>query len=415
MASHEVFLTPSETMPTFGFIPWTRCVPAAFLVLLARMLVADAVGAVCTGDCDGDHEVEVNEPIIGVSIALGRAPLDTCVAFDANGDAVVAINELIAAVRNAFDGCPAQRTATATASRSVTSTPSPTPTATVNQPPALPPAPVYRTYPGFDIRLPVGARDPEGGAVRCSAADLPAGASFDEQSGVLSWMPAGDQLGPFYVPVSCADGAAPPASAAGQLTFKVAELDACAMPSCDPATGCTANLPPVDESCCAAGPTARVAEPAAGCPTGRVLFVGQNANRDTFGRLQNCDVMRVRNFQQSGAEVQFHIETRCVNTDEPVRLHARLESSAEFHPVFFDVETRAFRLSADDDGFARQRGLRFAIGGGGPFFDIQDAEANLTVTLTDADGVTVTDELRLRLSFTPQPDRPDVDPTPRAN
>jgi hypothetical protein len=276
----------------------------------------------------------------------------------------------------------------------------------------LPAASTYRAHPGFAIRRPIGALDPEGGPVRCSADGLPAGASFDAASAVLSWTPAGDQLGPFYVPFSCADESVPPLSAAGQLVFAVAPLDACDMPSCDPALGCAAVLPPVDPPCCAAGPAARVAEPAAGCPAGRVLFVGQNADADTFGRLQNCDVLRVKNFQQSGAEVQLHVETRCVNTRNPVRLHARMESNAEFHPLLFDIVTRKFVLSNDPDGFARQRGLRFAVGGGGPFFDLQGAEANLSVTLTDADDTEVTTNVRLRLTFTPQPDRPDVDPTP---
>jgi hypothetical protein len=161
-------------------------------------------------------------------------------------------------------------------------------------------------------------------------------------------------------------------------------------------------------------PAARVAEPDAGCPAGRVLFIGQNAADGTFGRLQNCDVMRVKNFQQSGAEVQLHVEARCMNTRLPVRLRARMESNAEFHPVLFDVVTRKFVIAEDADGFVRRRGLRFPIGGGGPFFDLQGAEANLTVTLVDADEVEVTDQLRVRLSFTPQPDRPEVDPTPSA-
>lgn len=385
-------------------------------MLLTGVLVSAAAGAVCTGDCDGDHRVAVNEPIRGVTIALGNAPLSTCAAFDANGDTVVSIDELIAAVRNALHGCPVEATVTPTASSSATSTPrptdTPTPTATVNQPPVLATASIYRTYPGFDIRLPTGTSDPEGGAVHCSAAELPAGASFDEPSGVLGWTPASDQLGPFYVPVSCVDDATPPASAAGQLTLKVAALDACAMPSCDPATGCTASLPPVSQPCCAAGPAVRVAEPAAGCPAARVLFAGQNASADSFGRLQNCDAIRVRNFQQSGADVLLHIEARCVNTNNRVRLRARLESNAAFHPLLFDVETREFFLVEQPDGFARQRGLRFAVGGGGPFFDLEGAEANLTLTLTDSDGTAVTEQLRLRLSFTPQPDRPDVDPTP---
>jgi hypothetical protein len=366
--------------------------PAVAALALALAALAPGHGvAACVGDCYGDRRVAVNEPIAGVDIALGKASVDSCAALDANRDGAVGIDELVAAVDNALHGCPA------------------------NRPPLLPAPSIYRTYSGFEIRLPIGASDPDGDLVRCTAAPLPDGASFDENGMLLSWTPADDQLGPFYVPFSCADDAPSPAVADGTLVFAVAQLDECAVPSCDPATGCTAALPPLDQRCCSAAAATRIAEPVAACPAGRVLFVGQNATSHTFGRLQNCDVMRVKNFQQSGAEVQLHIETRCVNTREKVRLHVRMESDAEFHPLFFDVVTRRFSLSNDPDGFARQRGLRFSIGGGGPFFDLQDAEANLTVTLTDDDGVEVTDELRVRLSFTPQPDRPDVDPTPTAD
>lgn len=59
----------------------------------------------CTGDCNGDGEVTINELIGGVNIALGSAPLSQCPAFDANGDGNVAINELIAAVGAALEGC----------------------------------------------------------------------------------------------------------------------------------------------------------------------------------------------------------------------------------------------------------------------------------------------------------------------
>jgi len=73
------------------------------------------------------------------------------------------------------------------------------------------------------------------------------------------WTPRQDQIGPFYVPFTCTDDGAPPAFAAGQLTFKVSPLDACAMPSCDPASGCVSTLPPVTQTCCSAGPVKRVA------------------------------------------------------------------------------------------------------------------------------------------------------------
>jgi len=71
--------------------------------------------AACTGDCNADSEVSVNELIVGVNIALGSATLSACAVFDTDGSDDVTVNELIAAVNNALNGCP------------LTSTPTPTP------------------------------------------------------------------------------------------------------------------------------------------------------------------------------------------------------------------------------------------------------------------------------------------------
>ena len=58
----------------------------------------------CTGDCNGDGHVNVNELIVAVNIALQNAELGACPAF---GSAkTVAITDLITAVNNALDGCP---------------------------------------------------------------------------------------------------------------------------------------------------------------------------------------------------------------------------------------------------------------------------------------------------------------------
>jgi hypothetical protein len=60
----------------------------------------------CTGDCDGDDMVAINELIIGVNIALGSRPVSACPIFDAGSDGQVEINELISGVVNALNGCP---------------------------------------------------------------------------------------------------------------------------------------------------------------------------------------------------------------------------------------------------------------------------------------------------------------------
>jgi hypothetical protein len=60
----------------------------------------------CVGDCNGDHQVTVNELIQIVNIALGTARVSACPAGDANGDGQVTVNEIVAGVNNALNGCP---------------------------------------------------------------------------------------------------------------------------------------------------------------------------------------------------------------------------------------------------------------------------------------------------------------------
>lgn len=65
----------------------------------------DAVIEPCTGDCNGDGEVTVDEIVLGIGIALGNAAIETCVRFDANADGQVTVDEVVQAVNRALDGC----------------------------------------------------------------------------------------------------------------------------------------------------------------------------------------------------------------------------------------------------------------------------------------------------------------------
>ena len=60
----------------------------------------------CTGDCDGNGMVAINELILGVNIVLGVQPVDACPAF-ANSQGMVDIAQLIKGVNNALNGCSA--------------------------------------------------------------------------------------------------------------------------------------------------------------------------------------------------------------------------------------------------------------------------------------------------------------------
>jgi hypothetical protein len=59
----------------------------------------------CAADCNGDLHVDIEEVIGGVAIALGKSPVEGCVAADANEDGRVSISEVVAGVDNALTGC----------------------------------------------------------------------------------------------------------------------------------------------------------------------------------------------------------------------------------------------------------------------------------------------------------------------
>lgn len=93
--------TSIAVTPTFGATPTASMVPTP---------TATETTPFCTGDCDGNGVVAINELLIGVNIALDNAVIDACPRFDANGDDRVTIPELIQAVGNALTGCPAVAT-----------------------------------------------------------------------------------------------------------------------------------------------------------------------------------------------------------------------------------------------------------------------------------------------------------------
>ena len=59
----------------------------------------------CTGDCDGDGEVAINELVRGVSIGLEAMDIGVCSAIDGDGDGEASIAELVTAVDRALYGC----------------------------------------------------------------------------------------------------------------------------------------------------------------------------------------------------------------------------------------------------------------------------------------------------------------------
>ena len=60
----------------------------------------------CSGDCNADGNVSIDELMRGVGILLGERDARDCIALDADATLTVTVNELIAAVNRALEGCP---------------------------------------------------------------------------------------------------------------------------------------------------------------------------------------------------------------------------------------------------------------------------------------------------------------------
>jgi hypothetical protein len=370
------------------FRPWQRSwpvLPAVAACLTVSMFHPATGNAGCVGDCNSDGMVTVEEVLQGVNIALGSMPATGCAAVDANSDGDVTINELLGAVHSALSGCP------------------------LNHAPEVPCFGTYPAYPGFEIALPIAAGDMDGDRLRYTASNLPDGATLDEQTGILGWIPTTAQFGIFYVPFTVSDDGAPPLSANGLLTFRVSPQDLCQQITCEPATGCEGTPLPLSQPCCTDLPP-RVPEPTAACPDGRVLFVGGNTSSG-IGRLQDCDRLRVINAAQTSATVRLNIEALCVNATDAATVHARLV--AKTRGLVFDSALRVF-LDPGADGYLQRTALGFPVQTPGPFFDFEGDDADLTVTLTDSDGVAVSTHVRVTLTFTPLDDLVDLNASPPA-
>lgn len=86
-------------------------------------------GLPCSGDCNSDGQVTVEEIVLGVRIALEIARVDECAAADVNGDRLVTIEEIVASVDAALRGCVTTPLVTASADVVPTATPTPSPPA----------------------------------------------------------------------------------------------------------------------------------------------------------------------------------------------------------------------------------------------------------------------------------------------
>lgn len=196
--------------------------------------------AACVGNCDGSPVVTVNEVIVGVSIALGNAPITSCAAFDANHSGMVEVHELVAAVTNLLYGCgfvqPTRLpTATPTQTRmtpTVTSTPTERRTPTPRGAPSILP-PICTTG-----RVVFSSSNGEQCCVAVAPALLPPRATPDQPGLVLTDLP----IGPATVTIAGYSGEFAPAPPGITNTCKT--LNTSGVAPCDP----TRNASPAYES-----------------------------------------------------------------------------------------------------------------------------------------------------------------------
>jgi hypothetical protein len=90
---------------------------AAALVLLGGLLLGappSAAQTACTGDCNVDAQVTVDELVAAVGTALGTVASALCTAADADRDGTVAVDELVQAVVHARTTCAPPLTQAAT-------------------------------------------------------------------------------------------------------------------------------------------------------------------------------------------------------------------------------------------------------------------------------------------------------------
>ena len=94
------FLVDSITVTTTSVAPTATSSPT-------QTPTPTAPSMRCLGDCGNDGQVNVNEIIVMVNIALGNTPCCTsCAAADPTNTGQVIVTQIIQAVNNALNGCP---------------------------------------------------------------------------------------------------------------------------------------------------------------------------------------------------------------------------------------------------------------------------------------------------------------------
>ena len=288
-------------------------------------------------------------------------------------------------------------------------------TAFANDPPEVDPIPVYRTYPGYPISIAIPASDPDAGGVGGNLSFfsdmLPSGSTLDGLDGIFEWTPHESQFGAYVIPVTVSDDGDPALETPSEIPIQVVPLDMCTVPTCDSATGCENVLLPLDQACCVGAPEIRVPDPEASCESGPAFHLGRNLL--SFGRLHTCDILPIQ-VAQTGLRISLHFESRCLDTSTVMLIDERLEAfftdsdGLEQSLLLYD-SSRFLQLFDQEDGWARRLAQSRGIASPPIPGDLEGADALLTVTATDNQGMgqSITEEIRLTLSFIEPPPLPD--------
>lgn len=356
--------------------------PRIVLIPLVALLVLPSIAAaqiVCRGDCDGDGTVDAGDLRTVIEAVFDPAPAEICPSLGGILSGPATVSDLLESVLEVDEICAA------------------------SDPPVIEPPAVYRTYPDFDIELPIIAHDPLG-PLTYESPDLPDGASLDPVSGIFRWRPSAEQIGPFYVSIRVTNGGTPPASAVTTLALRVMPRDGCVIdPECDPASGCTNTLPPPSEPCCTPVENREpIADVLADCPGGALLMVGRNT-MSGFGRIRNCDHVRLAGLTQAGVTVRVNIAARCVTPGQIFVVSARMTSARGLH---LDRQ-EAVVMTPVALGFLQRIGLNLPTVN--TSMELEQQEANLTVSVRDpATDLLLTEEIRVILQHDALPDLPDA-------
>jgi hypothetical protein len=102
---------PSETLTllptaTLTQISTATATPSVTATVTIATVTPSPMLTRCIGDCSSDGQPAVGDILTMVTIALGEANVDACLAGDANHDAQITIDEILIAVNNALNGCP---------------------------------------------------------------------------------------------------------------------------------------------------------------------------------------------------------------------------------------------------------------------------------------------------------------------